>query len=99
MSQKMRKTVYFDTNVFDHIHKGIDITEADRLALRSAVENGRISVLLSLLNLEEALCILEQSKTHAIAEVQLILELAEKRQLVKLPSTLLGDDIRCYAQG
>lgn len=94
----MTKTVYFDTNVFDHIHKGIGVTEADWLALRSAVQKGRISILLSILNLEEALCALEQSRTQAIEELQLILELAEKGQLVKPPSLLLCDDIRCYAQ-
>lgn len=95
----MGKTVYLDTNVFDHIHKGIDVTEADLLALRSAVENGRISILLSVLNLEEALCAFEQSPTQAIAELRLTLELAERGQLVKPPGMLLGDDILCYAQG
>lgn len=95
----MKKVVYFDTNVFDHIHKGIGVTEADWLALRSAVKNGRISILLSVLNLEEALCALEQSPTQAIAELRLTLELVEKGRLVKPPSMLLCDDIRCYAQG
>lgn len=99
MSQRITKTVYFDTNVFDHIHKGIDVTEADRLALRSAVENGRISILLSVLNLEEALCALEQSPTQAIAELRLTLDLVEKGRLVKPAGMLLGDDIQCYAQG
>jgi len=98
-SEKMKKVVYFDTNVFDHIHKGIGVTEADWLALRSAVKNGRISILLSVLNLEEALCALEQSPTQAIAELRLTLELVEKGRLVKPPSMLLCDDIRCYAQG
>lgn len=95
----MKKIVYFDTNVFDHIHKGIGVTEADWLALRSAVEKGRISILLSVLNLEEALCALAQSYSQAREELRLILELAENRRLVKPPGTLLSDDIRSYAKG
>lgn len=63
------------------------------------MENGRISILLSVLNLEEALCALQQSHTQAIEELRLILELAEKGHLVKPPSMFLADVIRCYAQG
>lgn len=95
----MKKTVYFDTNVFDHIYKGIDVTETDGLALQSAVNGGEISILLSFLNLEEAVCGLKKSLTQPIGELQLILELTEKWRIVKPPNMLLGEDIRCYAQG
>ncbi len=87
----MKKTVYFDTNVFDHIHKGIGVTEADRLALRSAVKTGRISLVLSFLNLEEVLSSMESSPSQANAELQLILDLADWQRLVKPPNMLLGD--------
>jgi len=95
----MKKTVYFDTNVFDHIHKGIGVTEDDRLALRSAVKTGRISLVLSFLNLEEVLSSMESSPSQANAELQLILDLADWQRVVKPPNMLLGDDICCYAKG
>jgi hypothetical protein len=48
---RMGRKIYFDTNIFDHLVKGIGITEAEERALRSAVNSGHISVLLSYLNL------------------------------------------------
>lgn len=98
-SEAVIKTAYFDTNVFDHIHKEIGVTGAGLLALRSAVRAGRISILLSVLNLEEVLSALASSPAHAIAELRLILGLADWQRLVKPPNLLLSDDICCYARG
>ncbi|MFQ5853753.1 MAG: hypothetical protein ACE5JU_24605 [Candidatus Binatia bacterium] len=95
----MTKTVYFDTNVFDHIHKGIGITKADLLALRSALGAGKISILLSYLNLEEALSALDSCPALAKAELQLILDLADWKRMVKPANMLLSGDINCYARG
>ena len=99
MSQQVIRTVYFDTNVFDHIYKGIDVTESGQLLLRAAVETGRISILLSVLNLEETIGVLEKSHAHAIAVLQLMAGLVEKKQIVKPPDMFLRDDIQRYAQG
>src|SRR3990172_3700096 len=96
----MIKTVYFDTNIFDHIHTGKSgVTEADRHALRSAIKAGRISIILSIWNIEEVLAAPESSPDIAVAEFQLMKELTSWRQrgLIKHPEQLLGDDIHCYA--
>ena len=58
----MGRKIYFDTNIFDHLVKGIGITEAEERALRSAVNSGHISVLLSYLNLEEVMCFADISR-------------------------------------
>src|SRR5215218_5094468 len=95
----MSKTVYFDTNVFDHIHKQIGVSEDDLLALRAAVKTGKIAILLSILNLEETLSILESSPSLPVTELQLILELTDGQNLLKPPELLLPDDIHGYAKG
>lgn len=95
----MTKTVYFDTNVFDHIHKKIGVTDADLLTLRSAVKASKLSILLSILNIEETVSVLKSNLALAIAELQLILELADWSKLVKPPDQLLRNDMSCYARG
>ena len=95
----MSKTVYFDTNVFDHIHKQIGVTEADLLAPRAAVKTGKIAILSSILNFEETLSILESSPSLSVTVLQLILELTDGQKLIKPPELLLPDAIRGYAKG
>src|SRR5262245_41702122 len=95
----MRMNAYFDTNVFDHISKGIGVKNTDSAVLRSAIKTGTISIVLSYLNLEEALSALQQSASLALAQLRLVLELAEERHFVKPLHMLLADDIRCYAEG
>lgn len=95
----MTKTAYFDTNVFDHIHKRIGVTESDLTKLRSLIMSGRLSVLLSILNLEETVSLLNSYPELAIAELQLILCLTDWQKLLKPPNLLLSDDIKSYARG
>lgn len=90
--------VYFDTNVFDHIHKGIGVTGDERLILRSAVDAGKISILISYLNIEEALSALKSCPDTGIAGIRLILDLADWQRPVKKANILLSDDMRYYAR-
>jgi hypothetical protein len=54
---KMSILAYFDTNVFDHLHKKTDgITEADEQALRAAVSSGRLTIAVGHLNIRYSLC-------------------------------------------
>lgn len=95
----MTKTAYFDMNVFDHIHKRIGVTESDLTRLRSLIRAGKLSVLLSILNLEETVPLLNSSPELAIAELKLILCLTDWQKLLKPPNLLLSDDIKSYARG
>lgn len=94
----MMKIAYFDTNVFDQIYKQLAVREADQIALRSAVDEGKICILLSILNLEEVISALKSRPDLAIAEINLILNLARWDRLLKGPDELVRDDIRCYAR-
>jgi predicted nucleic acid-binding protein len=99
---KVAKVAYFDTNVFDHIYKKLHgITKADEATLRSLVSAGIVSIPLSVLNLEEILLVLERETRRDLikAELQLILDLADWRRMVKEPKHLLSDDIVTYTQG
>lgn len=93
------KKMYLDTNVFDHIHKGIGFTEAEQAILRSAADAGEISILLSYLNIEEALSALKSCPDTGIEEIRLILDLADWQRPIKRAKILLSDDMRCYARG
>lgn len=95
----MVKTAYFDTNVFDHIHKRIGVTDSDLMALRSAVKAGKVSIPFSILNIEETGSALGSNPALAIQELRLILELADRGKLLKPPDQLLRDDICGYARG
>jgi len=95
----MIKKVYLDTNVFDHIHKGIGVTEAERVILRSAVDTGKISILLSYLNIEEALSAIKSCPETGLGELRLILDVVDRKNPIKEARILLRDDIHCYARG
>lgn len=93
------RKAYFDTNVFAHIHNKVLVTEADLIGLRSALREGKISILASILNLEEILPVLKSSPDLARALFRLVLELADLQRLVKPTYMLLRDDISCHARG
>ena len=90
--------IYFDTNVFDHISKGIGVSRADIDILHSAVSKRRINIVLSYLNLEEVLAQLEENGDQAQAQLRLILRLTDMRHFVKPAGQLLAEDIRSYAE-
>src|SRR5262245_6522924 len=96
----MITTIYFDTNVFSDIcRKRNEVTVANELALRDAVTKGKISIVLSILNLEEKLCAFNNEPDLTLAELQFIQDLADWHKIVKPYHQLLADDIYSYASG
>jgi len=76
MSTAIRSnSFYFDTNVYDHLHKRIEVTDTDVDHLVSTVKKGEISVLPSVTNVEEVLSCREADPPSASAELQLIFDL------------------------
>lgn len=95
----MGKIVYFDTNVFDHLVKRENnVTAADEKELRLAVQDGKISIPISLINLEEALCALENYPKEASKNYKIISDLSDCRKIIKTPRQMLLDDINAYAR-
>lgn len=92
------KIVYFDTNVFDHIERHLHgVTDWDLYVLRRAVKDEKIAIVLSFLNVEETLFIVESQPERAQARIKLILGLASNRLFVKSQELIIGDDMRSYA--
>lgn len=88
---------YLDTNAFDHLYKKIDCTGEDIANLRKAIYGGRLSIRLSIHNLEEILLGRTVQPQALSAEIRLVLSIASSRTLLKPCDELILDDIRDYA--
>jgi hypothetical protein len=91
--------VYFDTNIYDHLHKGIRATPDDVQFLKQRVCDGRLSILSSIINLEEILMMASEDRDLAVAELQLIDELVDCNYILKPFHQLIDEDVIAYAQG
>jgi len=98
-NQLILNAVYFDTNIFDHIHKGIRVTPDDVQFLKQRVRDGRLSILSSIINLEEILMLASGDRDLAVAELQLIDELVDCNHILKPFHQLIDEDVTAYAQG
>jgi hypothetical protein len=93
----MQKTVYFDTNVIDHlIKKKNGVTIDNKKLLRSLVKENKISIPLSIINLEEAFSALENYPDEARRQYLFLSELVDYNKIIKAPDQLLRDDIISY---
>jgi hypothetical protein len=101
MSTAIRSSsFYFDTNLYDHLHKRIGVTDTEVDYLVSAVKKGEISVLPSVRNIEEVLSCREADLPTAAAELQLIFDLTGgARRLIRPQNELLVNDIDCFIRG
>ncbi len=90
---------YFDTNIFDHLHKGIGATTADLELLKARVVDGRLRILFSAINLEEVVSAVFADQALTLAELQLIANLVDLHHIIKPSDMLLTDDIVAFANG
>lgn len=90
--------VYFDTNVFDHLEQRHGFTDWDVFRLERAIKLEHIRLILSFLNIEEILPIAESKPERAMAQLGLILKLADKRLFVRGQDEIVRCDIRAYAK-
>lgn len=96
----MALNVYLDTNVFDHILKKIDFTDADVQLLKNAISDGKISISRSVTLVEEILPAINASDPElANRKKQLLMELTDPSKLVKNHTELLRDDINAFVNG
>lgn len=99
--------VYFDKNVLSHIisaQRGVAETNRvsldDVKSLLSAVADGKVMNLLSVMHLQEASYALRAlSPSVAQDELRLLKDLMNTREIIKFPSDLLKDDITAYSEG
>lgn len=90
--------IYFDTNVFIHSYeRNYEITPNILQELREAVESGKVTILLSVYNLEEVLQYLRSSQADAISKIGHLLDLTDREKIIKPADRLVPDVIRSYA--
>jgi len=94
----MSLLAYFDTNVFDHLHKKTDgVTEADERALRAAVLSRQLTIIVGHINILEILAALRRNPKIVGPELSLIASFADWDYFVRFHSAILEDDIRHFA--
>ncbi len=93
----MTTVAYFDTNVYDHIYKRMDISDAELHSLRTSIEVGKINIIASILNLEEIIPILSNDELFK-GELSLIIDLCNWDKLIKPTDLLLADDFFSFAR-
>lgn len=92
--------VYFDTNIYNHIHKRHHgVTEADIAKLYTAVRADKIRILTSTPVIEEVLSALLCSERDGLAILMHIRKLAKRKRIIKYHPDLLEDDIIAYSRG
>src|SRR5437867_10147920 len=90
--------VYFDTNVFDHIDKGL-ITDPEVEELRAAITGKRLDVHLSIADVEELLGQWESDRAAAIRKLRVAGDLVGFDRLLLPAQAILENAIRSYAEG
>lgn len=93
------KSVYLDTNVFDHMHKKLGVSNGDILALKAAKAKGSSSFLLSISVFEEVFCAIKSDPVLGIRELLLVFEFADWARVLKPAHLLVTDEIAAYATG
>jgi hypothetical protein len=91
--------VYLDTNVYDHLHKLIEVTVEDVEVLKTRVREGRIRIKASVINVEEVLSAVAIVPDVAFAELRLIEELAGLSTVIKPHEFLIRETVAAYIEG
>jgi hypothetical protein len=93
------KTVYFDTNVYRHIHKFEDgITEADVRKLKALIRADKVRILLSTQVVEETISAVPSVPKEALARLRLMRALAKRKRIIKY-HTQFTQGVLAYAKG
>jgi hypothetical protein len=92
---------YFDRNIFGDIKNLKEASESsdDIITLQDAVQNGKLTVLLSTTVLEETLPALKHSTDTLRRELEVIFSLLQKRRIIKTADELLREVVQSYAFG
>ncbi|MGD0949302.1 MAG: hypothetical protein ABSA52_17975 [Candidatus Binatia bacterium] len=84
----MQRTLYFDTNVYDHINKRLGVSDGDVAYLRRYLRAGGVVLRLSVFNLEEAVGLV-RSRPHAARTLaNLMRDLASLDKFFREPGEL-----------
>src|ERR1700730_17944350 len=88
---------YFDSNVFDHVDKGVGCSHSERVALEAACKRGDISIPFSLTNVEEIAAAVYEAPQRTKSQLRLVWELSDISRIVKPVNILLDGDLHSFA--
>lgn len=88
---------YFDTNIFDRLEQRRGVTDWDVYRLGRAVRHEQLAVILSFLNIEETLFVVESYPEKARSRVNLILEIGSRKLFARGQDEIMYDDVQSYA--
>lgn len=78
------KEIYFDTNVYTHIHnRSGGVTNADVARLVAAIKADKIRILASTQVIEETISAILSSPREALGRLRLIHKLAKRKRMIK----------------
>ena len=92
----MTKLVYLDTNVFNKLIEEEFFSNIHKRILQDALNNGKISIPLSIINLEEVFLTLESHPNKADKLFHILSEITDCRKMIKPPEILLAEDVKSY---
>src|SRR4030067_127978 len=91
---------YFDTNpLLDLAKKRNGITAAHVRSLRRAVRREKVSIILSIHNVEELVARIEESPDECERELRFVLELADRQSFIKPAREIIPDAVRSCLEG
>ncbi len=91
--------VYFDTNVFDCLEQRRGANDWDVYRLKRAIKHEQVAIVLSFLNIEETLFLIESQPEKARARITLMLDMANYHLFAQSQELSFQNDIRSYALG
>ena len=94
-----KRTIYFDTNSFDHIRKRIGIDSAGLADLRDYLRNDEAELVLSVHDIEEAIGLATDSVEEAQAQLELMRSLATMKRFFKEPKELAEQSVAAVLSG
>jgi predicted nucleic acid-binding protein len=94
------KNVYFDTNVYSHIHNlQHGLTRADVAKLFAKLKADKLRVYLSAAVLEETISALLSNEKNALRELRLIHRIAKRKKILNDYKEILDSIFHSYARG
>lgn len=91
--------IYLDRNIFGDLKELVEYSKVndDISLLQSAVDEGKVSILLSTTILQETFPLLHHSAKNFREELKVIFRLVEKRRMIKSAKELLREAIESYS--
>ncbi len=94
-----RTVAYPDRNALANIQAGTGISAVERTRLRTAIRDGKLSMILSMTTLEETLGTALRDPEAAIADLRWVVDFTGETRVMRTTAELISQTIQAYATG